>query len=412
MHEPPHPTRHERGIPRALREADVYMRRIADVARLLPALTATNAVQERARLVAEVSALGAPSPRWKLEKRRVEPELWRLLEAARERVRSLEAEPFYLARLDELELELAMIEALGQSKRVRPLAARRFGDGRTIVDLPDGPVPLAKLARALLDTLPHREEPRDVPAYALNRPSLAGLMHAVASAAGLQLEVKVEPRLSAGAATGDRTVFIADRQFGRREALRFAVHEVLGHAVAAANARDQPVRLFEIGTAGSFAAQEGLALWLEEKAGVLDAYRMRIIAARVLITDRMHAGASFGESARWLYRDQGFSAADAISIAERAYRGGGIARDAGYLAGWLAVRNALDAGKTTIDALRAGRIGLHVAQDLPRLIELGLARAPRYRPSLARSLSATAGGTNLDTSPPSMAASFTMLEET
>ncbi|MBZ0115665.1 MAG: DUF1704 domain-containing protein, partial [Sandaracinaceae bacterium] len=207
-------------------------------------------------------------------------------------------------------------------------------------------------------------------------------------------------------------VFLADRNFGRREALRFAVHEVLGHAVAAANARDQPLRLFEIGTAGAFDAQEGLALHLEERAGVLDAYRLRTLAARVLATDRMHAGASFGETARWLYREHSFSALDSVAIAERAYRGGGVARDVGYLHGWLVVRAAVSAGAPSLDVLRAGRIGLPTARMLPALVEAGLARAPRYRPSLAESLFATDAGTSWETSPPSIAASLTMLDET
>lgn len=400
-------------VPPALREADAHMKRIADVARLLPALTATNAVEERARLVDEVEAGGVPQPRWVLRKRRVEPELFRLLDHVRARVEGTGARDLYHARLEELELELAMIDALGEPKRIRPLVARRFGDGRREVELPGGPVPLARLADGLLDSLPHREEPREIPACdAPGRPSLAALMHAMASTAGLRLEIKVEPRLSAGAATGDRTVFLADRWFGRRESLRFAVHEVLGHAVAAANARDQPIRIFEIGTAGSFSAQEGVALWLEEKAGLLDAYRLRVIAARVLATDRMHRGAGFGETARWLFREHGFSGLDAVSIAERAYRGGGVARDAGYLAGWLAVRTALGEGATSLDALRSGRVGLEVAEQLPSLVAAGLARFPRYRPSLSRSLSATEAGTSLETSPPSMAASLTMLEET
>ncbi len=403
----------DRAAALVLRQADALMRRIADVARLLPALTATNAVEERARLVAAVAAKEAPVPRWELRKRRVEPDLWRIVDGIRGRVEGVPGGRLYAHRLEELELELAMIEALGDPRRIRPLAARRFGDGRAEVGLADGPVSLARLARALLASLPHREEPRDVPARdEPGRLSLASLMQAVAASAGLSLEIKVEPRLSAGAATGDRTIFLADRRFGRRESLRFAVHEVLGHAVAAANARDQPIRIFEIGTAGAFSAQEGTALWLEEQAGVLDAYRLRVIAARVLATERMHCGASFGETARWLHDDVGFSPADAVSIAERAYRGGGVARDAGYLAGWLAVRSSLASGATTLDALRVGRVGLQVAERLPELIEAGLARVPRYRPSLSRSLAATEGGTSRDTSPPSIAASFTMLEET
>ena len=400
-------------IPRAIRELDALMKQVADVARLLPALTAENAAEERARLIAELDNGRTPVPSWTLRRRRVEPHVWRMLERGRRRAEHQPAEQHYVDRLDELELELAMIDALGEPRRIRPLAARRFGTGRTEVDLPDGPVPLARIARGLLDSLPHREEERTVPPVALGgRPSLAALMLRVARRAGLSIDIKVEPRLSAGAATGDRTVFLAERRFGRRESLRFAVHEVLGHAVAAANARAQPIRLFEIGTAGSFSAQEGICLCLEEQSGVLDAYRMRIIASRVLATDRMHHGAPFGETARWLYREHGFSAADAVGVTERAYRGGGVARDVGYLRGWLLVRAALRSGETTVDHMRAGRVGLEAARELPSLIARGLAREPRHRPSLERSLLSTEGGTSLETSPPSVAASFTMLEET
>ncbi|GAB5545840.1 MAG: hypothetical protein SangKO_056000 [Sandaracinaceae bacterium] len=404
---------HASVVPRELREADALMKRIADVARLLPALTADNAADERARLVETLDRGETPSPRWALARRRVEPELWRTLDMARRLTAELPIARLYEERLEELEIELGMIEALGDSKRIRPLAARRFGTGRTRVPLDDGDVTLGGVARTLMDSLPHREEERVVPASGPSGSvSLAALMLAVARSAGLDIDVKIEPRLSAGAATGDRTVFLAARCFGRAESLRFAVHEVLGHAVAAANARDQPIRLFELGTAGSFSSQEGLCLCLEERAGVLDAYRLRIIAARVLVTDRMHDGAPFGETARWLVDEHGFSASDAIGVSERAYRGGGVARDVGYLHGWLRVRAALEANQTSIDHMRVGRVGLDVARQLPALVEMGLARPPRHRPSLARSLSATEDGTSRDTSPPSVAASLTMLEET
>ena len=406
-----------RSVPRELLEADALMKRISDVARLLPALTADDAHLERARLVDEVRRGRSPVPRWEVaglsSGRRVDRELYRFLERARECVSGTLVEGLYLGRLEELELELAMIEALGEPKRVRPLAARRFGTGRTTVALSDGPVPLAQIARALLASLPHEEEVRDVPPVdAPGRPSLAALMLQLARSADLPLEIRVEPRLTAGAATGDRTVFLADRLFGRRESLRFAVHEVLGHAIAAANARDQPIRLFELGTEDSFAAQEGLCLTLEEHAGVLDAYRLRVIAARVLATDRMHDGARFGETARWLCDDHGFGVTDAVGVAERAYRGGGVARDVGYLGGWLRVRAAIEGGDTSIDFMRVGRVGIEVAKALPELVDAGLARWPRYTPSLVESLRATEGGTSWETSPPSVAASFTMLEET
>lgn len=400
-------------VPRALREVDALMKQVADVARLLPALTADNAAEERARLVDALARGHTPVPAWTCPARRVEPPVWRMLERARARVEGQPAAALYLARLDELELELAMIDALGDARRIRPLAARRFGTGRTEVELPGGPAPVARLARAMLESLPHREEERVLPAVApAGTPSLAGLMLGTARDAGLSIDVKVEPRLSAGAATGDRTVFLADRCFGPREAIRFAVHEVLGHAVAAANARMQPLRLFEIGTAGSFSAQEGICLCLEERSGALDAYRLRILAARVLAADRMHHGAPFGDTAGWLHREHGFGPADAIGVAERAYRGGGVARDVGYLVGWREVRAALERGEVGVDDMRAGRVGLEAARALPALIAAGLARPPRHRPSLVLSRLATDGGTSFETSPPSVAASFTMLEET
>mgnify|MGYP000722360643 CR=1 FL=1 len=92
--------------------------------------------------------------------------------------------------------------------------------------------------------------------------------------------------------------------------------------------------------------------------------------------------------------------------------GGGVARDVGYLRGWLEVRRAIRQGELSIDHLRAGRVGFDVARALPELVEAGLARPPRYCPSLVDSLFSTDGGTSRDTSPPSLAASFTMLEET
>jgi hypothetical protein len=83
-----------------------------------------------------------------------------------------------------------------------------------------------------------------------------------------------------------------------------------------------------------------------------------VIASRVVATDRMHGGASYGETARHLAHDLGLPADIAITTAERAYRGGGVARDAGYLFGYASVRAALAAGTARIEELRSGRVSL------------------------------------------------------
>lgn len=396
------------------RELDALLRRIADVARLLPALTADNAFEERHRLVACIERGECAVPSWTRKKTRVEKTVWYSLAAARRLAEASPADALYASRLDELELDLSLIDALGDSRRVHALTARRFGTGAMPVPTPSGSTTLGDVARTILDVIDDSHEPRTLPAEAKDprAASLANVIRTIAAEAELPVEVKVEPRLVAAAATGDRIVFIAQRMFGANEAIRLAVHEVLGHLTAAANGRTQALGLLEVGTAGSFTDQEGLAIWLEEQAGVLDGRRLRTLAARVLAADHVHAGATFGDTARELVRLHGFPASDAVSIAERAYRGGGVARDVVYLHGWLRVRSVLERGSMTVDELRSGRIGVADVVPLRALAQRGLVYPPRYRPSLARSLRATLGGTSLSTSPPSAAASFTRFELT
>jgi hypothetical protein len=235
--------------------------------------------------------------------------------------------------------------------------------------------------------------------------------------------VRIEPRLASLAATGERTVFLADRSFSEREARRLVAHEVFGHLVVAANARAQPLRLLQVGVAGAFADQEGFALYLEEALGLMSRDRLRTLSARVIATDWLYAGASFGDTATALHRDYGFGPEAAVMVAERTYRGGGVARDAGYLAGYLRVRAALlgspaqarastSAGRVTIDDLRRGRVSLAQLGALRELERLGWVVPAVYRPSLALSRRLTVGGTSADTSPPSEAASLTMFELT
>ena len=111
-------------------ELDVRLRALAADARLLPALTADNAGAERGRLVAALERGAHVKPQWRF---RPLP----ALRDARVRVDSLrrvaEALPggdLYCRRLDELELDLAILDARGQAKLVRSIAARRFGTGR------------------------------------------------------------------------------------------------------------------------------------------------------------------------------------------------------------------------------------------------------------------------------------------
>jgi hypothetical protein len=361
---------------------DALVTQVAAAARLLPALTVDGAAAERARLIRAVAAGRAPTPRLRYVPREPPREAVRALDEARRVARDSPAAALYLARLDELELELRILAALGDARAVPPLAALRYGRGDARVIGADGAErTLTDEARRMLRTAPEPPEPRTLPADdAHGGPSMARVLREAAAAAGLEVTVRIEPRLAANAATGDRFILLAARDFGVREARRLAVHEVFGHLVSAAHARMQPLRLLEVGTAESFADQEGTALALEERAGVLDANRARTLAARVLATDAVHAGEPFGSCARTLVEEHGLAPDAAVAVCERAYRGGGVARDASYLRGWLRVRRALDAGETTLDELRLGRVSLDALPALHALVAAGHARTFPARP--------------------------------
>jgi len=362
-------------------ELDQLLVGLARRARLLPALVPDNVVSERARLLAALEQ-GAPvEPRWIFVRHPPSRALFDALDAARARAEVLPSfiAEAYLERLEELEIDLHILNALADphgNKRARALGKRRFGTGH---DRVQGET-LSHVAQRWLDEIGDvHEEPRTIPAEGPG--SLAAAMREVANAAKLSLDVKIEPRLAAGAATGDRTIFLADRRFGVRESRRLIAHEILGHAVAAENGRAWPLAIFSAGSADGFADQEGLALVLEEDAGVFDPERRRTLALRVLASDWVHDGARFVDIARRLRSDHALSAASALAIAERACRGGGVARDVAYLRGYLRVRAAIDGG-LSLDALRAGRISIALARQLPRFAELQIAPiAPLRSPS-------------------------------
>jgi uncharacterized protein (TIGR02421 family) len=420
---PPAPPSLKRALT-ACRELEAKLALVAKSVRLLPAITARNAATERARLEADLGRGELPCPRFVYAQPRPCHANLRWLDHLRAEASQLPAARLYLDKIEELELDVALLASLGDARNVRPLAARRFGTGEELVTTHAGPVKLIDHALRLLNgpvlkrrARPHGERERErqsLPASSEHpgEPCLRGLIERVAQAAGLTVSVRVEPNLTAGAATGDHTVFLADRRFTLREAWRLAVHEVLGHLTAAENGSLQPLRLLEWGTAFSFADQEGVALSIEADFGVLDRARLRALAGRVLATRNMHAGAMFGETARHLYRDYGFSAAEAIAITERAYRGGGVARDAGYLRGYLRVRAALAAGETSIDELRMGRVGLDALPELRALLAHGLIVPPAHRPNLSRSFFSTASGTVPFKLPPRAATSLIKVELT
>ncbi len=337
--------------------------------------------------------------------------MWRELARARELAADAEASDLYLHRLEELEIELLLLESLGRSKQVRPMAARLFGTGGERI-FPEAEHSILDAAHEILAHAPVEHEAKTVPAASASGLNLRDLMLDYAKHVGLHIAVRVDPDLIANAAVGERTVFIADRRFGAHESQRLATHEVYGHLVSAFNGRTQALGVLAIGTAGSYGDQEGVAIYLEELAGLLSHCRQRTLAGRLLATHAMHAGVSFGDAARTLVSEHDFSAAGAVTLCERAFRAGGVARDAVYLTSWLRVRRAVARAETNLGELQLGKVSLSALPELRRLARDGLVSQPTYLSNLARSLGKTGVGTRFATLPPSLATSLTRLDAT
>lgn len=401
----------ERGRSRLQAELDVELRRLHDTARLLVGSTTHSDPRERHRLIASVTRGEHAKPRWTWRPVEVDRAVWQYLARARQIAENTDAAELYLPRLEELETELMLLESLGRTKQVRPMAARLFGTGGERVFENEATTAL-DAAHEILGEPPASEEAKSVPAASVEGLNLRDLMLAYAKHVGLHIAVRVDPHLIANAAVGERTVFIADRRFGAHEAQRLATHEVYGHLVSVFNGRTQLWGIFAVGTAGSYGDQEGVAILLEELAGLLGTNRRRTLAGRLLATYAMHAGVSFGDAARTLVKEHGFTPAESVVLCERAFRAGGVARDAVYLTSWLRVRRAVNQGATSLAELQLGKVSLASLPEVRRLASEGRVGRPTYLSNLARSRGWTEAGTSSATSPPSLATSLTSVDAT
>ena len=392
-------------------ELDVALRRLHDTARLLVGATTHSDPRERERLVRCVARDEHAKPRWEWKPIEVDRAIWQVLANARALAERSPAAELYLERLDELETELLLMESLGRTKQVRPMAARLFGTGNERV-FDDDEQTLLDAAHEILSNPPADEEEKSIPAVSSSGVNLRDLMLAYAKHVGLHIAVRVDPNLIANAAVGERTVFIANRTFGAHEAQRLATHEVYGHLVSAFNGRAQQLGVLAIGTARSYGDQEGVSIFLEDAAGLLSLNRRRTLAGRLLATHAMHAGVGFADVARTLVHEHDFSPVEAVTLSERAFRAGGVARDAVYLASWLRVRRAVLDGAASLPELQLGKVSLAALPELRRLRGEGLINPPTYLSNLARSRGWTADGTRSDTSPPSLATSLTRVDAT
>jgi hypothetical protein len=197
--------------------------------------------------------------------------------------------------------------------------------------------------------------------------SLVACMRRAVGERRLAVRVLVSAELPSLAAAAAGVVFVRARQLhSEAEARRIVVHEIEGHVLPRARASKEQLGLFALGTAGGSDDQEGRALLLEERSGTLDSGRRVALARRHAAVRALRQGAGWVETVELLV-ELGCELAEAIDLASRIHRGGGLGREIVYLPAFARVRVAAEQEPWLLSWLERGRISVAAARELADL---------------------------------------------
>lgn len=152
-------------------------------------------------------------------------------------------------------------------------------------------------------------------------------------------------------------------------------HEIGTHILTYCNGKSQPLRQMYAGFAGYDQLQEGLAVLAEYLVDGLTVNRMRLLAARVVAVDSLVSGADFMTTFELLRDQHNFPDRVAYYITMRVYRGGGLVKDAVYLAGLMNVLDYLGQGGK-LQTLYTGKFNITHVELIEELLHRGVLRPP------------------------------------
>jgi hypothetical protein len=266
----------------------------------------------------------------------------------------------YAERAFELDREAAVVEALGTPAFAARAAARYPLDATPAGERLDG-------CAARWAELSPPEAPRVLADDVRDPRSLISAVHALVGALRLPVRVTVAPELASAAAAGDGVVLVRPGIVHSPDAARrMALHEVLGHVLPRLRAREEPLGLFRVGTAWGADDEEGRALVIEERAGLLGDTRKRELGVRHLAARAVRSGADWVELVRLIVSYE-FAPRDAVRLALRVARGGGLAREIVYLPAFDRVRTAFAGDPELERFFERGRVGVKAARALRAL---------------------------------------------
>lgn len=340
------------------RAVDELMLQAAREVHVLAAATPENAAAERVRLTDALRRGDAECPRWTYRDAAHARRTGELRQALEALGTTAGVDAAVAERALELAVEAALCEAVG-TRALAKLAEERFGSAKRAVK-EEASRTCARWLREPREVETGETMPSDDP----DPRSLVSRLRAEVGRLRLPFAVVIQPALAPLAATGDRVILVAAaRPTTERDVARTVLHEIEGHVLPRARALKASLLLLRIGTARGVDDQEGRALLLEERAGLLCARRRRHLALRHRAFEAMVDGASFADVTRELTAAWGLEPEYSVVVAERVFRGGdgvhpGLGRERVYLESLVRVRAHLETHPEDEPVLAAGQVGL------------------------------------------------------
>lgn len=346
-------------MPQAVKAAAEQLKQAETAIALLERVRPTNLAAERARLLLAFRAGERPLVQLTHAPAVELADLRRALAGIAGALDLADTEQRLLAgRAQELDVEAALAEQVGRPG-FRARAASRF-------PLPhDDPALRTQAARFIQSPAMGPCEPAALHLSDDQRDphSLWSQISRLISARKLAVRVQADAGLVPLAAVADEVVRIrAGVRLSAEVGSRIALHEVEGHLLPRARGK-QLAGVFLAGSAGASEDEEGRAILLEERAGLLDAARRAELGRRYLAAASVRDGAELWDTVELLGKT-GAEAGACIELACRVHRGGGLGRELAYLAGYLRVAEALARAPRLERLLAGGRVSLDAASEL------------------------------------------------
>ena len=195
---------------------------------------------------------------------------------------------------------------------------------------------------------------------------------------GLPYNLKIEENMIANALISGNTLKLnKNAKLSLSDTNALAQHEIGVQLVTTLNARQQPLRILEIGNPLNTMTQEGLAILSEYLSDNLTIKRLKILALRVVAVQSMIKEKSFRKSFLMLKEEYGASNDIAFAVCSRIYRGGGFVKDYLYMQGFHKMLNAYE-NEPNFNLLFAGKTSIDYLPQISRLITKGILNEPQY----------------------------------